>query len=81
MPRRGEESFSTGIVSGPFLGHGHCRVRLDGSPEQKQSSTYLFQNQAIPQAWKIFEGDGKPTQLMRSGLFRSLGSGYEPIRF
>lgn len=81
MPRRGEESFSTGIVSGPFLGHGHCRVRLDGSPEQKQSSTYLFQNQAIPQAWKMFEGDGKPTQLIGADFFAPLVPGMNQSAF
>ena len=81
MPRRGEESFSTGIVSGPFLGHGHCRVRLDGIPEQKQSSTYLFQNQANPKAWKIFEGDGKPTQLIGADFFAPLVPGMNQSAF
>ena len=77
MPRRGEESFSKGIVSGPSLGHGHCRVRIEGN----QTTTYLFRNQANPQAWKMIEGDPKPMELEGPDFFSPMVSGMNQSPF
>ena len=81
MPRRGEESYCSGIISGRSLGHGTSRIDLDGMKIGDSRVSFLLLNSEKPKAWRYSVSIGKTQEIDSDGLLDPLVQGMNQSSF
>jgi hypothetical protein len=81
MPRRGEESQLSGILSGQSLGHGTSRIDFDALDINGTRVSFLLINSDKPKAWRYsFEG-GKTEELDSAAMLAPFVQGMNQSSF
>lgn len=81
MPRRGEESVYTGILSGLALGHGTMRIDMDMSNGQSEDGAILLRSPGSPEAWRYSKEHGESLKLESEKLLDPLVEGVNQSPF
>ena len=81
MPRRGEESQCSGILSGQSLGHGTSRIDFDSVEIGGSRVSFLLLNSEKPKAWRHSVEGGKTQQLDSDDLLAPLVQGMNQSSF
>ena len=81
MPRRGEESHCSGIISGRSLGHGTSRIDLEAVEVGGSRISFLLLNSEKPKAWRYSATGGKTQEIESDGLLDPLVQGMNQSSF
>ena len=75
MPRRGEESVHSGILSGLALGHGTMRLDMDPISDKPKPGALLLRNPRDPEAWRYSMDSSTSLRLKPRDLLDPLVEG------
>ena len=81
MPRRGEESVYTGILSGLALGHGTVRIDMDTVSDDRDGGAILLRAPKNPEAWRYSKVLAKSLKLEPKDLLDPLVEGINQSPF
>jgi hypothetical protein len=81
MPRRGDESFCLGTITGPYLGSGLSRVTIDPMPGMKSKEIYLLKNGKTPKLWRSIPRSSESLQISPTESLKPLVPGMNQTAF